>query len=196
MANSAVIAFAAAFTFLLTLGAAVYAADFGRTEMVHFRVGVPAGNITEPTVIRGTGAPIDVAPITIDLLQRGSLKKVLNPDIEGLSTHTITNLGKKPVKIRMDLVNATIPIRWEVSANLPYDPETRTFTEPLPPGKSIANLGIDWFFQIPEDRRYDPVIYDGGLKLSDADTGEMLTFLPIRVINGGGMTTASGGDCH
>lgn len=196
MPNAPIIAFAVAFTFLLTLGAAVYASDFGKAEMVHFRVAVPAGTVTSPTVIRGAGAPIEMAPIVIDLQQRGNLKKVLNAGIEGISTHTITNVGKKPVKIRMELVNATIPVRWEVSANLPYDPDTRTFTEPLLPGESIRNLGIDWFFQIPEDRLYDEIVYEGALRLTDADTGELLTYLPITVKNGGGLASGSGGACH
>ena len=48
----------------------------------------------------------------------------------------------------MELINCTIPVRWEVSANLAYDPDTQTFTERLMPGQSIKNLGIDWFFYI------------------------------------------------
>lgn len=196
MEKRIIIVFAAAFTFLLTFGAAVYASDFGRAEMYHFRVGVPAGTITSQMTVRGSGAPLEMAPIIIDLQQRGNLKKVLNPDVEGISTHTIMNIGKKPVKIRMEIVNASLPIRWEVSADLAYDPDTRTFIEPLPPNESIRNLGIDWFFEIPEDRLYEDIVYDGGLLLSDADTGEMLTFLPIKVINGGGIVNGTGGDCH
>ncbi|HUU75983.1 MAG TPA: hypothetical protein VMW63_07810 [Methanoregulaceae archaeon] len=196
MVKAAIIVFAAAFTFMLTIGAAVYASDYGKSEMVHFRVAVPAGNITSPQVIKGAGAPLEMAPIIINLQQRGNLKKVLNPGIEGISTHWITNIGKKPIKIRMELVNASIPVRWEVSANLPFDPDTRTFIEPLPPRESIRNLGIDWFFLIPEDRLYDDIVYEGGLLLSDADTGETLTFLPITVMNGAGMINGSGGDCH
>jgi hypothetical protein len=196
MAKPVIIAFAAALTFLLTVGAAVYAFDFGQAEMVHFRVAVPGGNITTPTTLKGAGAPLDVAPIIIDLQQRGNLKKVLNPGIEGISTHTITNIGKKPVRIRMELVNSTIPIRWEVSANLAYDPDTRTFIEPLQPGESIKNLGIDWFFLIPDERLHDAIVYEGGLLLSDADTGEMLTFLPITVVNRGGTFNVTGGECH
>jgi hypothetical protein len=191
-----IIAIAAALTFLLTIGAGVYAFNFGQSEMVHFKVAVPAGNITSPTTLKGAGAPIDVAPIVIDLQKRGNLKKVLNPGIEGISTHTISNIGKKPVKIRMELVNSTIPVRWEVSANLAYDPDTRTFIEPLQPRESIKNLGVDWFFLIPEDKRNDDIVYDGGLLFSDADTGELLTFLPITVMNHAGIVNETGGACH
>ena len=100
----------------------------------------------------------------------------------------------------MDLVNATVPVRWEVNANLAYDPATRTFTEPLPPGRSIPNLAIDWFFEIPDyyaevNRNGTAVVYDGGLALTDADTGQQLTFVPIVI--GAGLDTDGGlAACH
>jgi hypothetical protein len=68
------------------------------------------------------------------------------------------------------------------------------------PGKSIPNLGIDWFFDVPDsfsDGVDDgtTVIYDGGLALRDADTGEMLTFLPIMIGRGLDAQGAAG-SCH
>jgi hypothetical protein len=185
---------------LLTIGAGAYSSDYGKHEMVHFRLAVPAGEVNESKVIRGAGAPVEMAPIRIDLAKRGLPKNIFNREIEGISTHWISNVGKKPVRIRMELVNSTTPIRWEVNANLAYDPATRTFTEPLPPGKSIPNLGLDWFFDVP-DSFSDGVddgttlIYDGGLALSDADTGELLTFLPITI--GRGLDAQGGAAaCH
>lgn len=182
--------------FLLTIGAGFYAQEFGKAEMVHFRVAVPAGTITKPTVINAYGQQVNMAPLTINLVQRGFLKNALNGGIEGISTHGIVNAGKKPVRIRMEMVNSTIPVRWEVSANLAYDPETHTFTEPLMPGKSIPNLGIDWFFDLPREHFYEPVIYDGGLEFTDADTGELLTVLPIRIVNADLSADTAAGACH
>jgi len=170
--------------FLITLGAGVYAQGYGQAEMFHFRVAVPAGTIVNSTTIRGAGAPVAMAPIIIDLQQRGLPRYVVRPDLEAISTHTITNVGKKPVRIRMELTNLDFPVEWDINANHPYDPASRTFTEPLLPGQSIKNLGADWFFYIPAERLHDPVVYNGGLKLTDADTGELLTFLPIQIVNG------------
>lgn|GEM_PF-5549253 len=96
----------------------------------------------------------------------------------------------------MEIVNATIPIDWEVSANATYDPETHTFTEPFALGRSIQNLGLDWHFQLPQEKRFSPVIYDGGLKHSDADTGELLTFLPVRIVNDDSASGTSAEACH
>jgi len=190
--------------FALTLGASVYSAAFGNSEMVHFWVAAPAGVVRKPMVMRApTGdcpghpntparaaSAVRMSPINIDLDKRGVLKRLLQPDIEALSTHWIYNLGAKPVRIRMDLVNTRAPVKWEVNANFPYDPRTHTFTQPLAPGESIPNLGIDWKFRIPRGSR---LVYQGGLKLTDADTGELLTFIPIRLGRGIESTTRRSG---
>ena len=181
--------------FAVTIVASSYAADFGKHEMVHFWLAFPAGTVIKPTVLRGPGPPIALTPLTIDLDQRGVLKNLLNPSIEAISTHWIYNYGKKPVRIGLDLVNCTFPVIWEVGANFPYDPETRTFTQPLMPGQSIPNLGIDWIFKIPPSLMYSPVIYDGGLVIFDADTGETLTFLPIKIVRGSDVSSGGANCC-
>lgn len=189
--------FAGAFViFLLTIGAGVYAQEYGRAEMVHFQVAVPAGTITGSTDVKGAGQPVTMAPITINLAGRGLPKVLFNGAIEGISTHRIINAGKKPVRVRMEMINSTIPVRWEVQANHPYDEESRTFTEPLPPGEAIQNLAIDWYFEIPPANLYNPVVYGRGLRFTDADSGELLTFLPIRMVNGDQAPDTTAGACH
>lgn len=170
--------------FAITFGLAAYSADFGKAEIVHFWIGFPAGNVTEPITLRGAGPPISMSPIVIDLDQRGVLKNMLNPNIEALSTHWIYNLGTKPVKVQLELTNTTFPIEWSVNANLPYDEETHTFTQYLYPGGSIKNLGIDWYFRIPAYYMDEEVIYQGALKIIDADTKKTLTQIPIIIGHG------------
>lgn len=174
--------------FAATLGAGVYASLTGRSEMIHFWLAVPAGYIGKPRMAAGARQPIRLAPITIDLERRGFLKRWLQPDVEGISTHWIYNVGNKPVRIRMELVDGGIPVTWEVKADMKYDPRTHTFLEPLAPGRSIPSLAIDWNFHLQcgncplkARKKCGPTIYDGGLKLTDADTGEMLTFVPIKI---------------
>ena len=90
------------------------------------------------------------------------------------------------------------PTRYTVyGANLGYDHETHTFTELLPPGESVPNLAIDWIFKIPPEllaeRRLPPgglTVYSGGLKLTNADSGELLTYIPIKI--GRGIAVSSG----
>lgn len=179
---------------ILTLCAGAYAADVRDSEIVHFWIAVPAGNITKPITIYGAGPPIRMAPLVIDLDERGSLKKLIQPNIEAISTHWIYNVGKRPVRIGLELVNVDIPVEWEVRANWPYDPANRMFTKPLPPGGSIPNLSIDWYFIIPDYYMDEKVIYDGGLLVYDADSGQPLTFIPIKIVRGE-HSSLGGGSC-
>lgn len=186
--------------FAVTLGAGAYAAIFGKSEMIHFWVAAPAGYVRGPRMAAGGKQPIRLAPITIDLDRRGFLKRWIQPDVEGISTHWIHNVGKKPLRIRMEIVEGGVPVSWEVKADFPYDPKTHTFTAPLQPGQSIPSLAIDWLFQLPcancplearkSGKKCSEMIYNGGLKLTDADTGELLTFIPIRI--GRGIAAVSG----
>lgn len=181
----------------ITLSFGAYSAVLGKSELVHFWVAVPAGNVTSPMVLRGAGPPVSMAPITIDLQARGILKNLLQPQLEGLSTHWIYNLGTKPVKIRLNLANvpSDLQVDWEVNSGFEYDEATHTFLTPLKPGGSIPNLGIDWIFHIPAYYMDEPVIYDGGLQVIDANTGAVLTFIPIKIVNGGASSSGSAGGC-
>lgn len=179
---------------LFTLYAGVYAVELRKSEIVHFWIAVPAGNITKSTTIHGAGPPIRMAPLVIDLDERGFIKKLIQPNIEAISTHWIYNVGKRPLRIGLELVNANIPIEWEVKANWPYDPVKRIFTAPIPPGGRIPNLSIDWIFIIPDYYMDEEVIYNGGLLIYDADSGQPLTFIPIKIVKGG-LSSSGGGSC-
>ncbi len=192
VARNALIAFT--LMLALTIAAGAYGAAFGKSEMVHFWVAFPAGNVTREMTLRGAGPPVTMAPLTIDLDQRGLLKNWLDGGKEAISTHWVYNLGTKPVRVRLELVNCTIPVEWDVGGNMPYDPETHTFTTPLMPGQSIQNLGIDWFFEIPAYYMDEHLIYDGGLEVIDADTGCVLTFIPIKIVRGS-VQPSGGADC-
>ncbi len=186
--------------FLVTIGAAMYGQEFGKAESVSFKVAVPAGTVSAPTVVTGTGQQVSMAPLGIDLARRGLPKMLFNGGIERIKSGGITNTGDKPVRIRMEMVNTTIPVQWNVKAGLGYDPASHTFSEPLMPGKSVPGLSASWYFSFPPEKLHDPVVYDGGLRFSDADTGETLTFLPIRFVNGNpsgdGASDGAEGACH
>lgn len=181
--------------FLITIGVSVCGTVLSDMEPTHFRFAVPAGNVTKPITLRGAGPPITLTPIRIDIDQFTPLKKLLNPNAVRIATHWIYNLGKKPVRIHLELVNCNIPVEWSVSANYPYDEKTHTFTKPLMPGKSIDGLVLDWTFEIPPYYMDEPIIYHGGLKITDADTGDLLTFIPIDIVRGGVGQSKGGAGC-
>jgi hypothetical protein len=187
---------AATSVFVATVSLSAYAALLDKSEIVHFWAAVPAGQIDKPTTLRRAGPPIRLKPIRIDLDRRGLLKRWMQPDVEAISTHWIVNVGRTPVRVRLELVDGPVPVAWEVNANFGYDPRTHTFMEPLMPGQSIPNLAIDWVFEIPPtgagaspSQHCPRVVYDGGLRLVDADSGRLLTFIPIVI--GRGLTSTS-----
>jgi hypothetical protein len=189
----AIVGFLAMIGIVLLAGS--YAADYGQAEMVHFWTAVPGGNITTTTTLRGVGMPVTMSPIFIDLDERGALRDYITPQVEAISTHWIYNLGKTPVRIKMELINLTVPVRWEVQGNMAYDPENHTFAELIMPGGSVQNLGIDWYFYIPAYYMDEQIVYMGGLLLSNADTGQGLTFIPITIGRGTPVYSSGGGCC-
>jgi len=156
------------------------------TELVHFSVPVPAGRITRPQMVGPAGGRRSfIKPIKVDVCEQGCLKRLFCPWIVGLSTHWISNIGSKPHRIGMRLENTTFPVEWKVNARIPWDAESRTFAVALGPGESVPELAIDWMFNIPVEFRDKPIWYEGGLSVFDADSQEILTFIPISFINSG-----------
>jgi len=171
---------------ILTIGSSLYAeVVLGPTELVHFWVPFPA-RVTRPmTVPIPSGGTVFTRPILVEVHKQGIFKRAINPWVIGLSTHWLVNVGDRPYRIGLRLVNTTLPVKWEASAGIPWDSESKTFAHPIEPGKMIPELGIDWFFYIPEDVRSLQVWYSGGLVVFDTDSGETLTFLPITIRFGG-----------
>ena len=158
----------------LTFASSVYSGYLSKSEMLHFWVYFPQ-----------KGRP--VTPIEIYVNNQGILKRILNPWVEALSTHWLVNTGNKPYSIRLELINCTIPVEWEVSAGIPWNSSTKTFEQPIRPGQSIPYLGLDWIFHIPPEVRSQNIWYKGGLAIIDANTNETLTFIPITIYGGWGV---------
>ena len=166
----------------LIFGSSVYAkSTLNPTELSHFFVPFPAGKVVRPmTVKQLDGSGIFVRPIVINVDQRGILKRIFNPGVEGLSTHWLDNLDTKPHRIGMKFTNVNIEVEWDVNAGIPWDPETKTFKVPIGPGERVPDLGVDWlFFFTPEVMAQD-IWYDGSLVVYDADTNETLTTIPVK----------------
>lgn len=166
----------------LSVGAGVYAkSTLNRTELVHFFIPFPAGSVVRPmTVDRPDGGKVFTRPIVINVNERGILKRIFQPGLEGLSTHWLINIDSKPHRIGMKFTNVNVPIIWEVAGAIPWDPQSQTFKEAVAPGEQIRDLGIDWLFLFPPEIRAQRVWYEGSLVIFDADTGEELTIIPVK----------------
>jgi len=170
----------------LIFGSSVYAQNtLNPTELSHFFVPFPAGKVMRPmTVNKPDGGTIFVRPMVINVDQRGILKRIFNPGVEGLSTHWLDNIDTKPHRIGMKFSNVTVEIEWNVNAGIPWDPETRTFKEAIGPGERIPDVGIDWLFFFPPEVRAQDVWYNGSLIVYDADTNGNLTIIPVKFQKG------------
>ncbi|MDD4859678.1 MAG: hypothetical protein PHR56_05680 [Dehalococcoidales bacterium] len=166
----------------LIFGSSVYAkSTLNPTELSHFFVPFPAGKVVRPmTVNKPDGGSIFVRPITINVDQRGILKRIFNPAVEGLSTHWLDNIDSKPHRIGMKFTNVTFEVEWDVNAAIPWDDAKHEFEVAVGPGERIRDLGVDWLFFFPPEVRAKDVWYDGSLVVYDADTGETLTTIPIK----------------
>jgi hypothetical protein len=170
----------------LIFGSSLYAKKtLNPTELTHFFVPFPVGMVTRPsTVNQLDGSGIFVRPIVIDVNARGILKKILNPGVEGLSTHWLDNIDTKPHRIGLKFTNVNVEIEWDINAGIPWNEETRQFEVEVGPGERIPDLGVDWYFHFPPEVRAKDVWYEGSLIVYDADTNENLTIIPIKFQNG------------
>jgi hypothetical protein len=174
---------------VLVFGSSVYAkSTLNPTELSHFFVPFPAGRVVRPMTVKTADGnrSIFVRPIVIDVDRRGILKRLINPGVEGLSTHWLDNIDTKPHRVGMKFTNLNVDIEWSVNAGIPWNEETRTFDVAIGPGERVPDLGVDWLFFFPPEVRQKPVWYDGSLVIYDADTNETLSTIPIRFQKGAG----------
>ncbi|MFC2005842.1 hypothetical protein ACFLVG_02640 [Chloroflexota bacterium] len=167
---------------VLVFGSSIYAKNtLNPTELSHFFMPFPAGKVVRPmTVKQLDGSSIFVRPIVINVDKRGILKKVLNPGVEGLSTHWLDNIDTKPHRIGMKFTNVNVEVKWGINAGIPWNEETRTFDVSIGAGERVPDLGVDWLFFFPPDVRAKDIWYDGSLIIYDADTTETLTTIPVK----------------
>ena len=169
----------------LVFASSIYAkSTLNPTELSHFFVPFPAGRVVRPmTVEKPGGGTIFVRPITIYVDQRGILKRIFNPGVEGLSTHWLDNIDDEPHRIGLKFTNTSVDIEWSVNAGIPWNQETHTFEVATGAGERIPDLGIDWLFFFTAETMSQEVWYEGSLIVFDADTNETLTTIPITFKN-------------
>jgi hypothetical protein len=117
--------------------------------------------------------------ITIDVGKQGFLKRTLQPNYLSISSHWMRNVGTQPYQIRLDMDLCGMELEWE-TFEADWDQATLSSTRAIEPGNSF---NMDWFFHIPPDMRAQSVVCDGQLTVFDAQSDELLTELPIRIVN-------------
>lgn len=133
-------------------------------------------------------------PVALQYGGDGWLHRLMSPYSLG-GTLGLTNTGR-PVRIRLEMsgVPEGLDIHWEDGHTKGFDLETRTLARYLDQGEAIS---VHHTFYVAEPLRRKAVIFNGGLKILDAESGSQLLFIPIRITNPGGAAPAKSEEaCH
>jgi hypothetical protein len=132
-------------------------------------------------------------PVILKYGEGGFLHKLLSR--HALSgTLGLTNIGK-PARVRFELdrLPQGLTVHWDNSHTSDFDLPSKTVERLLNTGDSIS---VHHTYYIGSTLRSRAVIYDGGLRILDAETGKRLLFIPIRITNRAGKETGSPEACH
>ncbi len=171
----------------LAFGLGAWRVTMADGESVGFAVNYPAsgGDAGGPGAMGNTGV------VEMNVGNTGILKRIVQPDVVSLSSHWVRNVGDTPRRIRVAAEGFDYPIRWE-SHELTWDEETHSVGRLLDPDEAI---GVELFVTLPWPYPADIYTLDQGkFTVYDADTGELLTALPISIVNTR-FGAAKGGDC-
>jgi len=172
---------------------------FVRAELVHFSVNFPSDGRAETMSCCDLGGPWardrdpewsdysaggvlaygEEGAIVVDVGHQGFLKRTLQPNYLSISSHWLRNVGTQPYRIRLDMDMCGWDLNW-VTFERDWDPEAKVSTRDIEPGDTY---NMDWFFTIPADQRSRTTICEGQLHVYDAATDDLLTELPIKIVN-------------
>ncbi len=184
--------------FFVPVAMGVYSPYQSKAEIPYLMCPVPAGNITSPVTVKGAGLSVTTRAVVYDIDGVHLLKKLFNPNVVRIAVY-ISNVGEKPINAIIELVNCTMTVGWWINPTTPSNKEgimpgqlrgppyvwewSSISSSPIMPGQKLPESFL--FFEIPPSLMDKPVIYHGGLKITDVDTGEFLTFIPIEIVRGG-----------
>lgn len=122
----------------------------------------------------------EARPIILNYGGGGILHELISPNSMG-GTLGLTNI-RKPVTVKMELVDVPegLHVHWGNAHTRDFNMETKTIEHVIMPGERIA---VHHTFYIGEELRTSPMIYNGGLNIRDAKSGETLVFVPIKILN-------------
>ena len=176
--------FLAAMAAAFSLGA--YRNTMGDAESVHYSLNFPARGFAAG----GEGAMGKSGHVIVNLANTGFIKQFLQPNEVNLSSHWVKNVGDKSRRIRLEAEGVQYPLKWD-SIDKYWDERTRTIQRPLAPGESVT---VDWELTLPRPLPDTDLIVDARIVVYDADTGDRLTAMPIRIVNSAA-AAAKAGDC-
>jgi hypothetical protein len=172
---------------------------FTRSELMHFSVNFPSEGRAETLSCCNVGGPWartygddwndypaggllaygEEGALVVDLGRQGFLKRTLQPNLISISSHWLRNVGTQAYRIRIEMDMCDLDMKW-LTFERDWDQATQTSTRQIEPGDTY---NMDWFFTIPPEQRNQHIVCDGELRIRDAETGDLLTDLPVRIVN-------------
>jgi hypothetical protein len=164
-----------------------FRSTMGDAESVHYSLNFPARGFAAG----GEGAMGKSGHVIVNLANTGFIKQLLQPNEVNLSSHWVKNVGDKTRRIRLEAEGVQYPLKWG-SIDKSFDESTLIVQRPLKPGESVT---VDWDLTLPRPLPEDDIIVDARIVVYDADTGERLTAMPIRIVNSAAAAVAAGDCC-
>jgi hypothetical protein len=172
---------------------------FVRSELVHFSVNFPSDGRAETMSCCDLGGPWardrdpewndyaaggvlaygEEGAVVIDVGRQGLLKRFVQPNYISISTHWLRNVGTQPYQIRLSMDMCGWDLKW-LTFERDWDQEAKVSTRFIEPGDGY---NMDWFFTIPAEQRDQTTICEGQLGVYNAETDDLLTELPIKIVN-------------
>jgi hypothetical protein len=174
---------------------------FTKSELMHFSVNFPSEGRAETMSCCNVGGPWarehdpewndypaggllaygDEGALVVDVGRQGFVKRTLQPNYISISSHWIRNVGTQPYRIRLEMDMCDLEMEW-LTFERDWDQAAQASTRYIQPGDTF---NMDWFFTIPGSERDRAVICEGEMRVLDAETGDLLTDLPVRIVNSG-----------
>lgn len=163
-------------TFFIALLFGYYRQTLSQAESVHFSLNFPAKALSE---VGGLGPRGHEGIVQVNLANIGLLKRLIQPNVVNLSSHWIKNTSHRPMRIKIYLINCDYPIHTSTPEKC-WNEVTRTFERSINPGEMVS---MDWNITIPDQFMTEKYILDAGVTVVDADTGNQISYLPVKIIN-------------
>ena len=173
----------AAIAMVFALGAyskSVGAGERGSFVMMYPATGKAAGG---PSMRALTGE------VVVPLDTRGIFKRLVQPGVIQIASHSVTNVGEVPRRIRFESQGFPADTEWECR-DLSWNHETLEIERDLAPRESV---GVDLLVRLPDPLPARSVPVSGTIYVVDVKSGERISALPVRFEQSG--FPQDGGDC-
>ncbi len=153
-----------------------YRQTLSQAESVHFSLNFPAKTVKEAG---GLGPRGHEGIVFVNLTRVGIFKRLIQPDVVNISSHWIKNVSKRPIRIKIRLVNCDFPV-YVSTPEKSWNDSAKTFERKINPGEMIS---MDWNIVLPSEVLQKRVILNSAVEVIDAEAGQQISYLPIKIIN-------------